>query len=113
MREHFASEEDTKRAATAEYARLKRGAETFTLRLAQGRPDIYPEMPVELVGWNPTITSMDCIVTKVKHTYSGESAFITNIDLESKATASESPAKNDSNDDNSDDESESAYKVEL
>jgi len=98
IREHFASEEDAKRAATAEYARLKRGAETFALRLAKGRPDIYPEMPVELVGWNPTITAVDWIVTKVKHTYSGESAFITNIDLESKATASQTPAKGDDND---------------
>ena len=107
LREHYASEEDAKRAATAELARLKRGAETFTLRLSYGRPDLYPEMPVELVGWNPTITAVDWIITKVRHTYSGESAFVTNVNLESKATASESLANNDSDDDNSGGESAS------
>jgi hypothetical protein len=42
LRGDFPNEADAKRAAEAELARVKRGAATFTLDLAVGRPDIFP-----------------------------------------------------------------------
>ena len=45
LRGDFPTEADAKRAAEAELACVKRGAATFALDLAVGRPDVFPEMP--------------------------------------------------------------------
>jgi uncharacterized protein len=101
LRGNYASEEDARRAASAEMARVARGACTFELKCAMGRPDIYPEMPVHLVGWGDTIGAVPWIVTTVTHRLDGNAGYTTDLSLENKATASEHPAQDDDgNDDN-------------
>jgi phage protein D len=44
LRKTYISETAAKRAAVAKWQQLKRGAAEFTLTLAYGRADLYPEM---------------------------------------------------------------------
>lgn len=99
LRGDFASEDDAKRAAEAELARVKRGASTFELQLAVGRPDVYPEMPVQLKGWRAAIDAVDWIVTKASHRLDGRSGYTTSLELENKATAEDHIATDENHDD--------------
>lgn len=98
LRGDYPTEADAKRAAEAELARVKRGAATFTLDLAIGRPDVFPEMPVRLVGWTDAITSYEWIVSKVTHKLDGSGGYLTSLELENRAAASNQVAADDSND---------------
>jgi phage protein D len=93
LRGDFPTEADAKRAAEAELARVKRGAATFTLDLAIGQPDIFPEMPVKLVGWPDTITSHDWIVSKATHKLDGNGGYLTSLELENRTAASDHSAE--------------------
>ena len=95
----FPTEADAKRAAEAELARVKRGAATFTLDLAIGRPDIFPEIPINLVGWPNAITTYEWIVSKVTHKLDGNGGYLTSLELENKAAASDHAAVDDGDDD--------------
>jgi len=95
LRGQYASDEDAKRAAAAEMARVKRGACTFELRLAVGRPDLTPETPVKLSGWGPDIDAVEWILAKATHTLSGDGGYVTHIELENKATAADHPAQDE------------------
>jgi phage protein D len=98
LRGDFPTEADAKRAAEAELARVKRGAATFTLDLAIGRPDIFPEMPVKLAGWSDAITAYEWIVAKATHKLDGNGGYLTSLELENKAAASSHAAVDDGND---------------
>jgi len=97
LRGDFPTETDAKRAAEAELARVKRGAATFTLDLAIGRPDVTPEMPVKLVGWPEPMPSYEWIVAKAKHQLDGHGGYFTSLSLENKSRASDYVAANDAN----------------
>jgi phage protein D len=62
------------------------------VQLAVGRPDIYPEMPVTVQGWDAVIDATDWIVAKTTHSLDGNSGYTTAIELENRATACDSPA---------------------
>lgn len=102
MRGDYASEEDAKRAAEAEFARVQRGAATFDVELAVGRPDVYPEMPVVLKGWKADIAAIDWIVASATHKLDGEGGYTTALRLENKAAAADHAAVTESNDDAAD-----------
>lgn len=95
LRGPYANAEDAKRAAEAEYARVQRGACTFELSLATGRPDMTPEMPVKLQGWGDDIGGVGWIVSKATHTLTGDYGYTTQIELENKATASDHAAQDE------------------
>jgi hypothetical protein len=95
LRANYASPEEAKRAAAAEMARIKRGAATFELELAVGRPDLVPEMPVTLNGWGDVIGSFEWIVSKATHRLTGAGGYTTHVELENKATASDHPAQDE------------------
>lgn len=65
---------------------MKRGAATFTLDLAVGRPDVFPEMPVKLMGWPDSITTYEWIVAKAAHKLDGSGGYLTSLELENKAS---------------------------
>ena len=98
LRGDFPTEADAKRAAEAELARVKRGAATFTLDLAIGRPDVFPEMPVELVGWPDDITAYEWIVSKATHKLDGNGGYLTSLELENKSVAADHAAVDDGDD---------------
>lgn len=98
LRGDFASKEDAERAAEAELARARRGASTFALDIAIGRPDAYPEMPALTRGWKPEIDAIDWIVVKATHQLTPNDGYTTAVELESKATASEKAAADEGDD---------------
>ncbi|GLQ99006.1 hypothetical protein [Dyella mobilis] len=89
LRGDLPTEADTKGAAEAELARVKRGAATFTLDLAVGRPDIFPETPIQLIGWPVTITTYAWIVAKATHELDGSGGYLASLVLENKAAATD------------------------
>jgi phage protein D len=95
LRGDFPTEADAKRAAEAELARVKRGAATFALDLAIGRPDVFPEMPVKLVGWADAITAYEWIVARATHKLDGNGGYLTALELENRACASDHAAVDD------------------
>jgi len=67
LRLTYASEKDALAAAQSEWQRLQRGRASFTLDLAEGRPESYPETPVALSGWKREIDSTAWLITEVSH----------------------------------------------
>ena len=90
LRPTYASEEDALAAARAEWQRLQRGGAEFTLDLAEGRPDLYPETPIWLIGWKPKIEATPWLITEVTHTLN-ESAYTCRVELEIRNTDQAAP----------------------
>ncbi|MGE7139651.1 contractile injection system protein, VgrG/Pvc8 family [Luteibacter sp. NPDC031894] len=106
LRGHFASPEDAQRAASAEMARVRRGAATFDISLATGHPDAVPEMPAKTYGWGDEIAAFDWIVADATHTWTGDGGYTTHVSLENKASASDHPAQDEG--DEAEDDGEAA-----
>jgi len=96
LRGDFASQEDAERAAEAELARVRRGASTFSLSIAIGRPDLYPEMPARTRGWKPEVDAIEWIVVRATHSLTPSDGYTTHVELESKAGASDTVAVDES-----------------
>ncbi|HEJ0332313.1 TPA: phage late control D family protein [Klebsiella aerogenes] len=83
LRKTFANEEAAKRAAAAKWQKLQRGAAEFSITLARGRAELYPEMHVTVSGFKDEIDQQDWIIAKVEHVID-DSAFTTRLELEAK-----------------------------
>lgn len=81
LRHTYPSELDALNAAVAELGRLQRGASSFSLTLAQGRADLYPETPVVVSGWKPEIDAQAWLAVKLVHSIT-DSGFTTKVDCE-------------------------------
>lgn len=77
----YATEAAALRAAEAEYKRLKRGAAEFSLSLARGRPDLFPEKRLTVSGFKPQIDASGWLITEARHTLNG-SGFTTALQME-------------------------------
>ncbi len=84
LRHSYANEANAKRAARAEYQKIQRGHATLSLSLAQGRPEIFPELPATVSGWKPVIDSTEWLVTKITHTLDGSGGLSGDIEMELK-----------------------------
>jgi hypothetical protein len=69
LRHTYATEGDAIQAASAELKRLQRKHAEFTLELAEGRADIYPETPVIAEGYKPEIDATPWIIDEVTHQF--------------------------------------------
>lgn len=85
LRHVYASQENARRAARAEWRRLQRGMAEFSITLAHGQPELIPETPATVQGFKPAIDSTDWIITKITHSMS-DSGYTSQIALEIKAT---------------------------
>ncbi len=85
LRHVYANKDNALRAARTEWRRLQRGMATFALKLATGRPGLFPDAPATVSGFKRAIDNTDWIITRVVHTIS-DSGYTTAIDLEIKAT---------------------------
>ena len=85
LRHVYASKTNAQRAARAEWRRIQRGVASFSITLARGRPEIFPDQPAIVSGFKPAIDNTDWILTKVTHTL-GDGGFTTALELEIKAT---------------------------
>ena len=66
-----------------EWDKLQRGIAEFSIRLAMGRADLYPETPVQVKGFKRVIDEQSWTITKVMH-YLSKSGFTTSLELEVK-----------------------------
>lgn len=85
MRETFKTERAARRAAAARWSKLQRGAAEFTMTLARGRADLFPELPAVMQGFKPEIDQANWIITQVTHTI-GDNGFTTALNFEVKIT---------------------------
>ncbi|WER20928.1 phage late control D family protein [Providencia stuartii] len=79
----YANKGNAERAAKAAWEKMQRGVASFSIQLAKGRADIYPEMPVKVQGFKPEIDNAEWILTKVSHSLS-DSGFTSALELEVK-----------------------------
>lgn len=78
----YASRDNAARAAKAQWEKLQRGVATFSLQLAEGRADLYTEMPVKVTGFKQQIDEAEWVITTLTHTVSSDGGFTTSIELE-------------------------------
>lgn len=83
LRHTYATKANALRAATSRLKKLQRGATTFSISLARGRPDIYPEQHATVRGFKAEIDSEAWIVTKAEHRL-GDNGLTTSLELECK-----------------------------
>lgn len=83
LRHTYASKGNAERAARAEWQRIQRGAASFSITLARGRPDLFPELPVVVRGWKPQIDNSRWTIAKVTHNMSDQ-GYTTALELEVK-----------------------------
>ncbi len=82
LRKVYASEEAAKQAIDAENSRLSRAKAKCSVKLAYGRPDIFPEKPIILEGFKAEIDLGQWIVTECTHTMDGSGGLQTSLALE-------------------------------
>lgn len=77
----YATKTQAMRAAKAKWDKLQRGVAEFSLNLAMGRADLYPETPVAVKGFKRVIDEQAWIITKVTHSL-GDGGYTTALELE-------------------------------
>lgn len=77
----YATKAAAMRAATSKWEKLQRGVAEFSLTLAMGRADLFPETPVTVSGFKTVIDAQRWIISKVQHNLSN-SGFVTTLNLE-------------------------------
>ncbi|MCR1554203.1 MAG: contractile injection system protein, VgrG/Pvc8 family [Enterobacter cloacae] len=80
----YANRSNAERAAKMQWERLQRGVASFSLQLAEGRADLYTEMPVKVSGFKQPIDDAEWSITTLTHTVSSDNGFTTSLDLEVK-----------------------------
>ncbi|MBK0000241.1 phage late control D family protein [Erwinia sp. S38] len=68
-------------AARAKWEKLQRGVAEFSLTLAKGRADLFPETPVRVTGFKSVIDAQAWTISKVTHNL-GSSGYTTNLNFE-------------------------------
>ncbi|EMD9177418.1 phage late control D family protein [Cronobacter turicensis] len=80
----YANRANAERAAKMQWERLQRGVATFSLQLAEGRADLYTEMPVKVSGFKQPIDDAEWTITTLTHSVSADNGFTTTLELEVK-----------------------------
>ncbi|WP_181875485.1 contractile injection system protein, VgrG/Pvc8 family [Escherichia coli] len=83
LRKTYQNEQAARRAAAAKWQQLQRGAAAFSITLARGRAELYPEMHGAVTGFKSEIDNQDWIIAKAEHTIDN-SGFTTQLELEAK-----------------------------
>ncbi|ECJ6121491.1 phage late control D family protein [Salmonella enterica subsp. enterica] len=80
----YANRNNAERAAKMQWERLQRGVASFSLQLAEGRADLYTEMPVKVTGFKQPIDDAEWTITTLTHSVSPDNGFTTSMELEVK-----------------------------
>jgi uncharacterized protein len=67
LRKTYPNEEAARRAAAARWQQLQRGAAEFSITLARGRADLYPEMHGTVSGFKSDIDNQGEILPVQQH----------------------------------------------
>lgn len=81
----FATKAQAMRAAQAKWDKIQRGVAEFSITLATGRADLFPETPVAVKGFKRVIDEQAWIISRVVHSLNG-SGFTTGLELEVKVS---------------------------
>ncbi|UYU32470.1 phage late control D family protein [Siccibacter colletis] len=81
LTDSFNSKEEAVRAAKAKWDALQRSAATFSINLAMGRADLYPETPVTVSGFKRVIDAQTWTIKNIEHSLS-DRGFTTKVVLE-------------------------------
>ncbi|WP_367376532.1 phage late control D family protein [Hafnia alvei] len=79
----YSTKAQAMRAAQSKWDKLQRGVAEFSINLAMGRADLYPETPVMVKGFKAVIDQQAWTITKVTHTL-GDGGYTTALELEVK-----------------------------
>ncbi|KER01362.1 phage late control D family protein [Photorhabdus temperata] len=71
------------RAAEATWKKMQQGVASFSIQLALGRADLYPETPVKVIGFKPEIDAAEWTLIRATHTIN-QGGFTTALELEVK-----------------------------
>lgn len=93
----YSSKATAMRAAKAKWEKLQRGVAEFSLTLAMGRADLYPETPVKVSGFKSVIDAQPWLISKVTHSLSS-SGYITQLEFEVLLSDVEYQAESDEDD---------------
>jgi uncharacterized protein len=85
LRHVYVSEENAKRGARTEYLRLGRGTAVFSITLAKGRAELFPDVPVQVLGFKPAINAGEWIATRVTHQLT-DAGYTTALEMEIRTT---------------------------
>lgn len=77
----FSSQASAMHAAKAKWEKLQRGVAEFSLTLARGRADLYPETPVKVSGFKSVIDAQPWLISKVTHNLN-DSGYTTQLEFE-------------------------------
>ena len=81
----YATKAQAMRAAQAKWDKIQRGVAEFSITLATGRADLFPETPVAVKGFKRVIDEQVWIISRVVHSLNG-SGFTTDLELEVKVS---------------------------
>ncbi|HAS0887254.1 TPA: phage late control D family protein [Enterobacter cloacae] len=90
----YATKAQAMRAAQAKWDKLQRGVAEFSISLAIGRADLFPEMPVAVKGFKRVIDEQAWIISRVVHNLN-RSGYTTSLELEVKISDVEYEQAND------------------
>jgi len=91
----YATKAAAMHAAKAKWDKLQRGVAEFSLTLAMGRADLFPETPVKVSGFKAVIDAQPWLISKVTHNLHG-SGYTTTLDFEVLLSDVEYEAESDS-----------------
>lgn len=77
----YANKESAMRAAKARWASIQQGNVQFSINLAVGRPELSPEMPIQLIGFKEVIDKQAWIINQVVHSLN-DKGFSTSLSLD-------------------------------
>ncbi|MEQ1975044.1 phage late control D family protein [Xenorhabdus sp. SGI240] len=83
LKHTYAYRSTAERAAKAEWEKIQRGVASFSIQLAKGRPELFPEMKVRVIGFKPQIDQADWTLVTVTHTLN-DSGLTSSLELEVK-----------------------------
>ncbi|RSK53606.1 phage late control D family protein [Enterobacter chengduensis] len=81
----YATKAQAMRAAQAKWDKLQRGVAEFSISLAIGRADLFPETPVAVRGFKRVIDEQAWIISRVVHYLNGN-GYTTGLELEVKVS---------------------------
>lgn len=81
----YATKAQAMRAAQVKWDKIQRGVAEFSISLAIGRADLFPETPVAVKGFNRVIDEQAWIISRVVHNLNGN-VYTTGLDLEVKVS---------------------------
>ena len=81
----YATKAQAMRAAQAKWDKIQRGVAEFSISLAYGRADLFPETPVAVKGFKRVIDEQAWIISRVVHSLNGN-GYTTGLELEVKVS---------------------------